>query len=97
MLINHFDLVTHTHHNEELHLYLEERNVVPQQVINPNLIANGFHKEMTIEDFPRPRKTVYLLVKRRRWLDKETSADHSKRLESSSSGNSHDRKAPCFF
>lgn len=72
MLINHFDLVRHTHQNEELHLYFEERNVVPKEVINPNVIAHGFHKEITIEDFPLRGNTVYLHVKRRRWLDKKT-------------------------
>ncbi|QMU62994.1 MAG: transposase [Flavobacteriaceae bacterium] len=72
MLVEHFDLVRHTHRNEELHLYFEERNVVPKEVINPNVIAHGFHKEITIEDFPLRGNTVYLHVRRRRWLDKET-------------------------
>ena len=44
MLINHFDLVRHTHQNEELHLYFEERNILPKEVANRMIIAHGFHK-----------------------------------------------------
>ncbi len=36
------------------------------------LIAHGFHKEVTIQDFPLRGNTVYLHVKRRRWIDKTT-------------------------
>ena len=72
MLINHFDLVRLTHQNEELHLYFEERNILPKEVANRMIIAHGFHKEITIEDFPLRGNQVYLHVKRRRWLDKNT-------------------------
>ena len=72
MLIAHFDLVRHNHENEELHLYFEERNVVPKEESERILIAHGFHKELTIQDFPLRGNTVYLHIKRRRWLDKKT-------------------------
>ena len=36
------------------------------------IISHGFHKEITIQDFPLRGKTVYLTIKRRRWLDKTT-------------------------
>lgn len=72
MLIEHFDLVRHTHQNEELHLYFEERNIAPKEVKNQLVIAHGFHKEISIQDFPLRGNTVYLHIKRRRWLDKKT-------------------------
>jgi len=34
------------------------------------VISHGFHKEVTIQDFPIRGKQVYLHVKRRRWLNK---------------------------
>lgn len=55
-----------------MHLYFEERNVAPKEVSERTLIAHGFHKEITIQDFPLRGNTVYLHVKRRRWLDKDT-------------------------
>ncbi|WP_170234460.1 hypothetical protein [Bizionia saleffrena] len=35
-----------------MHLYFEERNVVPKEEKSKILIAHGFHKEVTIQDFP---------------------------------------------
>lgn len=72
MLVAHFDLVRHTHENEELHLHFEERKIVPKEESERILIAHGFHKELTIQDFPLRGNTVYLHIKRRRWLDKKT-------------------------
>lgn len=71
-LIHHFDLVNHTKKAEIIHLYFEERNVAPKEKSNGALIAHGFHKEVTIQDFPLRGNTVYLHVKRRRWLNKDT-------------------------
>ncbi len=71
-LMNHFDLVNTTKNGEVMHLYFEERNVTPKETSTRLLIAHGFHKEVTIQDFPLRGNTVYLHVKRRRWLDKTT-------------------------
>ena len=71
-LINHFDLVNHTKNGEVMHLYFEERNATPKEESECTLIAHGFHKQITIQDFPLRGNTVYLHVKRRRWLDKST-------------------------
>lgn len=72
MLVDHFDLKRHIHQNEELHLYFEELNTVPGEVKDKILVAHGFHKEISIQDFPLRGNTVYLHIKRRRWLDKQS-------------------------
>jgi UDP-2,3-diacylglucosamine pyrophosphatase LpxH len=72
-LINHFDLIKNTKNGEVMHLYFEERNVIPKEEKSKMLVAHGFHKEVTIQDFPLRGNTVYLHVKRRRWLDKNTN------------------------
>jgi hypothetical protein len=71
-LINHFDLVNSTKNCEVMHLYFEERNIPPKEETSRALIAHGFHKEVNIQDFPLRGNTVYLHVKRRRWLDRTT-------------------------
>jgi len=71
-LINHFYLVKNTKNGEVMHLYFEERNIPPKEQVSKVLIAHGFHKEVTIQDFPLRGNTVYLHIKRRRWLDKTT-------------------------
>lgn len=55
-----------------MHLYVEERIIAPKEEFVCILIAHGFHKEVTIQDFPLRRNTVYIHVKRRRWFDKNT-------------------------
>ena len=71
-LVQHFDLVKTDKKNEVMHLYFEERNVIPQEEHHRVLISHGFYDESTIQDFPLRGNAVYLHVKRRRWLDKNT-------------------------
>lgn len=71
-LVEHFDLVSSHKDDEVMHLYFEERNVIPIEYNTRILIAHGFHKSITIQDFPLRGNTVYLHIKRRRWLDKNT-------------------------
>ncbi|MGY6647206.1 ISAon1 family transposase N-terminal region protein [Wenyingzhuangia sp. IMCC45574] len=70
-LIDNFDLVKHTKADETLHLYFEEKITVPKEFVNQIIIAHGFHKQITVQDFPIRGNTVYLNIKRRRWLDKD--------------------------
>lgn len=70
-LVEHFDLVGSHKDAEIMHLYFEERNIIPIKDIKRIIIAHGFHKSITIQDFPLRGNTVYLHIKRRRWLDKE--------------------------
>ena len=72
-LVDHFDLVKSNKEKEVLHLFFEERNIAPQEESSRILISKGFHKEVTIQDFPLRGNTVYLHVKRRRWIDKQTN------------------------
>lgn len=73
-LVEHFDLVKSNKEKEEvLHLYFEERNIPPKEHSSRILISKGFHKEVTIQDFPLRGNTVYLHVKRRRWIDKDSN------------------------
>lgn len=65
-LIANFDLIKSNKELEVLHLYFENRNSVPKQESTRVLIAHGFHKELTIQDFPLRGNTVYLHIKRRR-------------------------------
>ncbi|MCI0921419.1 ISAon1 family transposase N-terminal region protein [Sphingobacterium rhinopitheci] len=71
-LVEYFDLVSSQKEDEVMHLYFEERNIVPIKDSKRIIIAHGFHKSITIQDFPLRGNTVYLHIKRRRWLDKNS-------------------------
>lgn len=72
LLVTHFDLLKHELQNSELHLYFEEKSKLPEEFSKELIISHGFHKQITIQDFPLRGKVVFLHVKRRRWLDKTT-------------------------
>ncbi|MEC3967108.1 transposase family protein, partial [Muricauda sp. SYSU M86414] len=72
LLITHFDIAKHEINKDVLHLHFEEKNDIPKELSSRMLISHGFHKEVTIQDFPVRGKNVYLHIKRRRWLDKTT-------------------------
>ena len=70
LLITHFDITKHDSNKEVLHLYFEEKKDVPKEFFSTSVIAHGFHKEITIQDFPVRGRKMFLHIKRRRWLDK---------------------------
>jgi hypothetical protein len=71
-LVEHFDLTRTVQENdkETLHLYFDEKNIVPEEHAGKNLISKGFHDEITIQDFPLRGNHVFLHIKRRRWTNK---------------------------
>jgi hypothetical protein len=56
----------------ELHFYLEETNVLPEEYLGEEMESKGFHQESVIKDFPLRDKALYLHVRRRRWLNRRT-------------------------
>jgi len=72
LLITHFDIIKHQTKDKVLHLHFEEKIDISQEFSSRMIISHGFHKEITIQDFPLRGKDVYLHIKRRRWLDKNT-------------------------
>lgn len=73
LLITHFNIAKHEISNDVLHLHFEEKNDIPKEFSSKIIISHGFHKAITVQDFPVRGKNVYLHIKRRRWLDKTTA------------------------
>lgn len=73
LLVTHFDIVKHESQKDILHLYFEEKKTIPKEFLSEIIISHGFHKETTIQDFPIRGKKVYLHIKRRRWLEKNSN------------------------
>ncbi|WP_378186667.1 transposase [Aquimarina sp. W85] len=70
LLITHFDIINHEVEKDILHLHFEEKADIPEGFSSRIVISHGFHKAITIQDFPIRGKKVYLYIKRRGWLDK---------------------------
>lgn len=59
--------------SEIMDLYLQEINEIPGEYSNARLSSKGFFEEVTIQDFPIRGYRVFLHIKRRRWLNEDTS------------------------
>ena len=55
-------------------LFIEEKNIHPEQYKSDKLLSKGFYEPITIQDFPLRGKPCFLKVKRRRWLNEDTGA-----------------------
>lgn len=57
------------------YIYLEEKNELPRGYNKSDYQSKGFYKSKTIQDFPIRGKAVYLIIKRRRWRNKQTKKE----------------------
>lgn len=57
---------------DNIHLYLEELNVLPQEFTGQKLESKSFHSEITFQDFPLRGKEIFMHVKQRRLLNHDT-------------------------
>ena len=73
-LLDYFELTAVKQRSAGLQLYLEEKNVTPQEYKDQVLESKGFLPEISIQDFPIRGQQVLLEVKRRRWQVKATGA-----------------------
>ena len=67
-----FDVTKIEKTEEKIEIYLEERNEIPEPYDKNQYESNGFHKEISVQDFPLRGKAMYLIIKRRRWRHKGT-------------------------
>jgi len=97
-LLKYFEL---THIKElvdgSLCLYLDERNALPAEHKDKQLVSNGFDDPATIQDFPLRQKRVYLVVRRRKWQDKITGRVYSKTWDLTASGTSYSKEFAAFL
>ena len=68
-----FFTITHVDQlKDALHFHFEEKNIIPQEYTGEPLESKGFYEEIKVQDFPIRGKAVYLMIKRRRWLNLKT-------------------------
>ena len=70
-ILDYFTIIKVDQSEETIYIYLEEQNIKPQEYSDRQLTSKGFYDEIKVQDFPIRGKEVFLLIKRRRWVDKE--------------------------
>jgi hypothetical protein len=71
-ILDYFILTRYTDSEQDICLYLDEKNDIPEEYQNDKLTSKGFFDEITVQDFPLRGKAVFLHIRRRRWLNQTT-------------------------
>ena len=71
-ILSNFEVVRVEQDSSLIRIYLDE-SVKAKYKENPDMESKGFCDAVTIRDFPIPGKGVGLIVRRRRWRDRQAS------------------------
>jgi len=71
-VLDYFAITQVDQKEKEILIVLEERNVIPEEYLGRKLESKGFYEDSKVQDFPLRGKAVFLIVRRRRWIDKTT-------------------------
>ena len=97
-LFEYFDLVSIKEtHAKELNLYLDEKKVFPPEHKDKSLISYGFDEPIKVQDFPLRKKSVYLIVRRRKWQEKGTGKIFCRSWDITAAGSSYSKEFADFL
>jgi hypothetical protein len=97
-LLEYFELTqVRESRDNTLSMYLDERNLVPPEHNEKQLVSHGFNQPVTIQDFPLRQKRVYLVVRRRKWKDKTTGNIYSRAWDLTARGTSYSKEFAAFL
>ena len=68
-----FDLVDVKESMNEVIIYLEEKNQLPEKYAGQETESKGFYEPVVVQDFPLRGKKVFLNLRRRRWILKSSN------------------------
>ena len=66
-VLEYFDITSHKTQGDQVHFFLEEKNILPDEYKTHRAKSKGFSPEIRVEDFPLRGKPVLLHIRRRRW------------------------------
>lgn len=68
-----FDVLKVDVYEKEVHLFVDEKNVLPDGLQKGEYQSKGFYPEAIIQDYPLRDKAVFIHARRRKWQNLETS------------------------
>ena len=83
-LLNHFDIIDFEEiisseiQKDGFYIYLDERNIFPNGFNSIDFESKGFFDTATIQDFPIRGKALFLVIRRRRWREKNNKNNQIK-------------------
>ena len=71
-VLDYFEITNVEQTKGDTSIYLQEKNIIPEEYTDRRLESKGFYEDSKVQDFPLRGRVVYLIVRHRRWLDKDT-------------------------
>ena len=68
-----FDVIKVDAYEKEVHLFVDEKNVLPYGFNKGEYQSKGFYPEAIIQDYPLRDKAVFIHTRRRKWQNVLTS------------------------
>ncbi len=96
-VLDYFELVSVKQEEDKLVLQLDELNKKPLTHQDKSLESKGFLPAVRLEDFPIREHMVYLLVRRRKWIDKQTGKTVINTYDLSADGTSYTQEFGVFL
>ena len=96
-IFKYFDLVAIQERENQLELSLDEKPIKPIAHSDKELALYGFDEAVRIQDFPIREKSVYFIVRRRKWRDKNTGKIYSTQWNLTAGGTSYTKEFADFL
>ena len=96
-VLDYFELVGVLEEKGRLILVLDELNKKPVDKQDSDLESKGFLPAIQLEDFPIREHTVYLRIRRRKWVDKQTGKTVINTFDLSAKGTSYTQEFGIFL
>ena len=95
--LNYFDVINVVEDSTQIVIYLEEKNLVPDEYKDLKTESKGFYEPVVVRDFPIRGREVFLNVRRRRWIIKPDGQYISRNWQLVASGTSMTREFASFL
>lgn len=96
-LFNYFEIISVKVDEHQILVFLDECNIYPENYKSKTLLSKGFTPATIVQDFPIRNKAVYLHIRRRKWLVKETSQIISNTWDLTDKGTKHTKEFADFL
>lgn len=96
-LLDYFTIVNMEIGSNEVHMYIDEKNIFPEEFKEEKLISKGFCQESVIQDFPLRDKALFLHVRRRKWEIEATKKIVSRSWKLTAEGTRYSKEFASFL
>jgi len=96
-ILEYFTVTNLITQEREVHLYLDERNEIPDEFKAEKLLSKGFYPESVIQDFPLRNKALMLHVRRRKWEVESSKKIVSRTWNLSAEGTRYSNEFAAFL